>query len=88
MCTLPVYMSVHHVCAWYSRRSEESIRSPGTGVKDSCEHHVGAGNQTWVLWKSSSAFLTVESFLQSPKDMILKQHKGIKAYKLRHDGNN
>jgi hypothetical protein len=49
---------------------------------------VGAGNQTWVLWKSSSAFLTVESFLQSPKDMILKQHKGIKAYKLRHDGNN
>jgi hypothetical protein len=36
MCVsvLPTYMPVYHICAWYAWRSEESIRSPETGIKD------------------------------------------------------
>ena len=37
MGILHVCMYVHHMCAWCQRRSEEGIRSPGTGVMDSCE---------------------------------------------------
>lgn len=37
MCILPVYMSVHHKCAWCPQRSEEVIRSLGTEVIDGCE---------------------------------------------------
>lgn len=36
-------------CLW---KSEEFIGFPGTGVVN---HLVGAGNRTWVPWKSSSA---------------------------------
>lgn len=25
------------------------IGSPGAGVMDDCDHHVGPGNQIWVL---------------------------------------
>lgn len=40
--------------AWYPQRSEEGVRSLGTGVRVDCEpHHVGAGNGTWLIWKSS-----------------------------------
>lgn len=43
MDVLPAYMSVHHVCMcpW---RPEEGTESPGTGVTDGFEPHVGAGN--------------------------------------------
>ena len=36
---------VYHVCAWCLRRSEDGIRSPGTGVKSGCESPCGC----WVL---------------------------------------
>lgn len=32
---LPMHMFVHHVCAWYLRKPEDDIRSPGIGVTDS-----------------------------------------------------
>ena len=42
---LSAYMSVYyHVHAWYpqrSQRSEESVRSSGTGATDSCEPPYG-----------------------------------------------
>jgi hypothetical protein len=37
MCILFAYMSVYHMCAWGLKRSEEGIRSPGTGVKEGCK---------------------------------------------------
>ena len=42
MSVLLECMSVYHECAWYPRRSEEGIRSSGTGVTDSC-------GSTWML---------------------------------------
>ena len=30
-------MSVDHGYTWYLQRSEENVRSPGTGVTDGCE---------------------------------------------------
>lgn len=30
------HMSVNHVCAWCSQRSEEGTVSPGTAVMDGC----------------------------------------------------
>jgi hypothetical protein len=35
---------LQHVYAWNSGRSEEGVRSPGTGITDGWGHHVGAGN--------------------------------------------
>lgn len=38
-------MSVHHICAWFPRRSEEGVGSPGTGVTVVMGSvHVGIGN--------------------------------------------
>jgi hypothetical protein len=53
MDVFPPYVSVYHWCAWNSRRSEEGILSPGTGVIDGCETPGGCGNQTKVFRKSS-----------------------------------
>lgn len=46
-------------CASCPQRPEEDTVFPGTGVAIGCEPHVGAGNQTWVLWKGNkgSSFL-------------------------------
>lgn len=34
---LPECKPVHHMCAWYSQRSEANVRSPGTVLADGCE---------------------------------------------------
>lgn len=44
------------MCMQGQQKLKEGIKSPGTGVKDSVSHRVGAGNRTWVLWKSSKCF--------------------------------
>lgn len=31
----------------------EAVKSPQTGVTEGCEHHVSAGTQTQILWKSN-----------------------------------
>lgn len=36
MGALPACVSVPHICAWYFSWPEEGIRSPGSGVADSC----------------------------------------------------
>lgn len=43
---LPTYMYVHHMCAWYPQRTEESLIALGTGVMDSCDCLVGSGKAT------------------------------------------
>lgn len=57
MGVLETCMSVHTWCLW---GLEQSVRSPGSGVKDSCELLYRYWNQTPVLWKQSM-FLTAES---------------------------
>lgn len=49
-----VCTSVHHTCTLCSRRSEEDVRIPGTGITD-MRHHDSGRNQTPVLSKTSSA---------------------------------
>lgn len=47
-------------CPW---KSEESVRSSGTGVADKVvSHHVGAGDGTWVFWN--------HSVLSTPKPLL------------------
>lgn len=45
---LSTYMYMPHLRAWCPQRSEESIRSPGTGGSDGYEPSVGAGSQAWL----------------------------------------
>lgn len=45
-------MCLYYVCTWCSQRSENSIRSLGTGAAD-C-----AGNKAWVLCRSSQSSTT------------------------------
>jgi purine-cytosine permease-like protein len=49
---LSACMFMYHEYAWYSRRSEEGVRSLGTALQTVVSYHVGTGNQTQVLWKS------------------------------------
>jgi hypothetical protein len=51
------------LCSWNSR-SGESDGSFGAGIRRVVNHHVGGGNQTLVLSKSSKWFSTTESSLQ------------------------
>lgn len=41
VCALQTRMYGHHVCAWYSWRSEERNRGPRTTVMDGCEPPCG-----------------------------------------------
>lgn len=43
MHVLKICMPMQHLCAWYFQKLEEGIRSPRTGVIDSC--HVRAGTK-------------------------------------------
>lgn len=47
--------SVHHVNAWCLPRSEEDIGSPETQLLIVVSCHLGARNQTQVLWSIASA---------------------------------
>lgn len=46
-------MYVYYVNAWFLQRLEEAVKSPQTGVTEGCEHYIGAGTQTQILWKSN-----------------------------------
>lgn len=47
-----IYVNVFPMCADAYQKSEESIKSPGAGVRDNCKPlDVDARNQTQILWK-------------------------------------
>jgi hypothetical protein len=60
-----VYFACMYVCALCVRRPEDSGRSPGSRVVDSCEPSYGAENWTQVLWKSANTF-NLLNYLLSP----------------------
>jgi len=72
MNVLPI--CVCHMCTWCPWKPEKDIRSPGTGLQTAMSHHVAAGYQTQVLWKSSLC-LTTESSLRST-DKVEREGEG------------
>ena len=47
-------MSAHHFHVWHPQMTGNGIGFPGTGVIQMLvSHHVGAGNQIWVFYKST-----------------------------------
>lgn len=54
-----------HVCAYGPRKAEEGVRPLKLELEVSVSHHMGAGNQTRVLWKKQLGHLTTEH-LSSP----------------------
>jgi len=55
-------------CPWMP---EEAVRSLETGVTDGCEPLSGAGNCTWVLWKTVSALNLRHLFSSFPLPLFL-----------------
>lgn len=53
MNVLPACLYVHPKCAQWQWRSEDSVQSSGTEVTGGSFCHVGAENQTEILWKGS-----------------------------------
>ena len=52
MGVLPACMSVHQGQT-VPVDPQRGHKHPGTGVTDSCCHHVGTGNPSQILWESS-----------------------------------
>ena len=49
-------MNVLPVYKWFPQKPEEGVGSLGTEVRERCQHHVGAGTRTCVLWKMSAGY--------------------------------
>lgn len=68
------YVSMHHIHFWFLEKSEESVRSPVTGIGCSCELQCGH-------WKSNSGPLVREPVLLTtdpsfrPHDPILSLYQ-------------
>jgi hypothetical protein len=60
----PVFMYVHHMCAWCPRKSEDSFRSPGMGVTDGCEPLTGSCKLNAGLLRKQQVLLITEPSLQ------------------------
>jgi len=70
---LYVCMHVHPVCAWCLRRSEEGIRSPGTGDKEGCEPPCGFWELNLGPLQEQQVLLTTEPSLQPPIFVLLRE---------------
>lgn len=47
-------MSVSNIYVWHPQRSQEVIKSSGTGTTDNYEHCMqGTKNQIWILYTAS-----------------------------------
>lgn len=51
---LLVFVSVHHMSAWYSWRPEKHVRPSGTRVQMVMSCYVDASIQIWSLGKAAS----------------------------------
>lgn len=51
-CGVCMYLHVCHVLCvfWCPLKTEEGVRSSGTGVAPVVNGHMGAGNKTWGSW--------------------------------------
>lgn len=66
MTVLPACISVYHMHAWCPQRSEEGIRSPGTGVPDNCELPCGCWDLNLGSLEEKPVLLAAEPPLQTP----------------------
>lgn len=53
MAVLSAYLFVQHLHALCPQRLTKDVGSPGPELQMLVSHHACAGNETWVLWKSS-----------------------------------
>lgn len=53
MDALPVCMSMYYLCTCCQWRPEDGVGFLVLEIQAIVSHHIGAGNQTQVLWKSS-----------------------------------
>lgn len=65
MKVLPKNIYVYHMCAWCLQRSEEALKSSGTGTNN-YKLPQGFGNQTLLFVQAAQHVLTPEPFPQSP----------------------
>lgn len=49
------YFSCVHVCVWCPQMPEEDVGSSGLKLQKAVNHHIGAENRTWILWKTARA---------------------------------
>lgn len=80
MCTaLPVYVSVYCVHTWYTQKSEESIGSPGTGVKDGCVSPCGT-LETEPGFARAAVLLTTEPLSSTYGATLSKMDKSFPTW--------
>jgi hypothetical protein len=65
MSVLPVCIEVHHICVCCPENPEEGIRSPESGVTDSCEPLGGCWESNPVPLQKQQGLLTAEPSLQA-----------------------
>lgn len=66
MNSLPAYVHVHLVCAWYLQGPEEGITSPGPGVADGYEPPHGFWEPNSSPLQGQQVLLTSKPSLQPP----------------------
>jgi hypothetical protein len=71
MSILPAYMSMQHLCTWYPQRTEEGVRTPGTGITDSCEPLCGDLELTLSSLEEHPVLLLTEPPLQPLEKLLL-----------------
>lgn len=62
--SVPLYVFVHHMCAWYLWRPEDGIESAGTGIKDSYKLLCRFWESKLYLIQQQQVLLTPELSLQ------------------------
>lgn len=63
---LPACTYVYHIHAWHPQRSEETVRSTGTGVTGYCEIPFGCWDPNVAPLQEQLVFLTAEPPLCFP----------------------
>lgn len=49
-----VYLYVSALCvSLVPAKTKKRVKSPGTGITDVVNHHMGTGNQTHVFWENN-----------------------------------
>jgi hypothetical protein len=76
MSILPACIHVHHIYVWYLGKTEESIRSPGTRVIDSCKMLHGFPELN--LGQERQVFLTAKPSFQ-PQLLFGQDHDTVKS---------
>ena len=62
---------MQHLCTWYPQRTEEGVRTPGTGITDSCEPLCGYWELNLSSLEEHPVLLLTEPPLQPLEKLLL-----------------